>query len=140
MEIDLAAMSPTEGLARLVEITFDHHRLNEDFVRLVMVENIHHAKHIAHVAGIEARAQSIISLISGLLARGQAAGEFRKDIDALQVHMNVSGLAFFNVSNRHTIAQIFKHDLIDPAIIAQRRAVVVDTILRWVCVTPPVSV
>ena len=40
---DPTAASPPldEALARLVEFTFDHHHEHEDFIRMVMIENIH---------------------------------------------------------------------------------------------------
>ena len=32
---------PTEAMRRMVGFRFDHHFQNRDFVRLVMIENIH---------------------------------------------------------------------------------------------------
>ena len=132
-EIDLEAMKPADALRRLVEITFDHHRRNVDFVRLVMVENIHRGAHVAEVVGIEKRATSVIGIIDRLLERGQADGSFRSDVTALDLHLTISSLAFFNVSNRHTIERIFHHDMADEAVALRRRDMCGDIVLRWVC-------
>ena len=39
--LNLDGLPPVEALRKLVEFTFDHHRENADFIRLVMIENIH---------------------------------------------------------------------------------------------------
>lgn len=133
-EIDLDAMPPEDALRRLVEITFDHHRQNPDFARLVMVENIHRGEHMAEVPGIAQRARSVIGILDRLIARGQAAARFRSDVTALDLHLTMSGLAFFNVSNRHTIEQVFQLDMADEVVASRRRDMVVDIILRWICI------
>lgn len=131
--IDLDALSPRDALRRLAEITFDHHRENPDFARLVMVENIHCGANIGEVPGIEQRAQSAIGILDRLLARGRADGTFRPEVTPLDVHLTISSLAFFNVSNRYTITRIFGVDVVDAAVAAARREQVVAAVLRYVC-------
>ena len=49
-ELQLNHLAPIEALSRLVRFTFCHHAKNPDFIRLVMIENIHLEKIInAHV-------------------------------------------------------------------------------------------
>src|SRR5918996_2764954 len=45
-QIDIEHLSPLEALKRLVEFTFDHHRQHESFIRMVMIENIHHGEYL----------------------------------------------------------------------------------------------
>ena len=130
-EIDLDALPPVDALRRLAEITFDHHCENPDFARLVMVENIHRGAHIGEVPGIELRASSAIGGLERLLARGRADGSFRADLTPLDLHLTISSLAFFNVSNRYTIGRIFGVDLTDPGVAAGRRKEVVLAVLRY---------
>jgi AcrR family transcriptional regulator len=40
-ELDLEHLPPVEALRKLAEFTFDHHSRNPDFIRIVMIENIH---------------------------------------------------------------------------------------------------
>src|SRR5690606_23662616 len=40
-ELDTADLPPIDALRRLIEFTFDHHHQHEDFIRMVMIENIH---------------------------------------------------------------------------------------------------
>ena len=42
---------------------------------------------------------------------GVAAGVFRPEVDATDLHMLISAFCFFRVSNRYTFGTIFKRDL-----------------------------
>ena len=45
--IDVDHLDPAAAIRRLAELTFDHHESHPDFIRLVSIENIHRAEHIA---------------------------------------------------------------------------------------------
>jgi len=60
------------------------------------------------------------------------AGVFRPDIDSIDLHMSISALCFFNVSNRHTFSLIFERDLDSTAAIAARRNSIIDMVLNHV--------
>ena len=128
---DLATVDPVEALKTIVEINFDYHARHPDFVRLVMSENIANGAHIANLQSVRTRNQSVVETLGTLLRRGATAGVFRCGLDAVNLHMSISALCFYNVSNRYTFSQIFDWDMASPAAIARRRAIVVDTILRW---------
>jgi hypothetical protein len=64
--------------------------------------------------------------------RGVAKGVFRADIDPIDLHRSISALSFFNVSNQHTFALIFKLDLESADAVAARRASIIEMILRFV--------
>jgi len=128
--------NPEDALATLVGTTFDYHKTHEDFVRLVMVENIHRGENIGEVPGIESRAQSVLDVLRKILDRGVEAGLFRADIDPFQLHMSVSALCFYNISNRHTLSHIFSTDISTAEMAAVRRANVIDMIMRWVKIAP----
>ncbi|HEY5711565.1 MAG TPA: TetR/AcrR family transcriptional regulator [Allosphingosinicella sp.] len=129
-KVDLKKKPPLDALADLVEFTFDHHNQNPDFIRLVMVENIHHGANIASLPSDVN--ESAIAKLSDICARGVAEGVIRRDIDPLDLHMSISALCFFNVSNRHTFSSIFKVDMTSPAATGKRRENVKDLILRFV--------
>ena len=44
--LHLEGASPDEGLRRLIEFTFDHHSANPEFIRLVMIENVHNGAYL----------------------------------------------------------------------------------------------
>jgi hypothetical protein len=122
-------MDPVEALRSIVSRSFDYHCNSEAFVRLVMNENIHHARHISDstIAGN----RKIIETLTRILDRGAKSGSFRADIDPRQLHLTISGLGFHYISNRHTFSQIFELDMESPTALAQRREIAVDLVLRW---------
>ena len=122
---------PEEALREIVRATFDWHNKHPDFVRLVMNENIHQGEHIGAMTGIQVRRQTIVDLLRRVLLRGEKSGTFRKGLDPIDLHMSISALCFYNVSNRHTFSRIFERDMTSPKAVAARRDVVIDTILRW---------
>jgi AcrR family transcriptional regulator len=134
--VELDALPPDEALRSHVRHTFDYHNMHPDFVRLVMNENIHQAAHIGELASIRTRNRAVIKTMRSILDRGIASGVFRSDIDPVELHMSISALCFYNVSNRYTFAKIFDRDMTSAAAVAARREVVVDMIMRWVAATP----
>ena len=120
------------ALRALVGFTFDYQNANEDFIRLVMVENIHKGVHIARSKGIQDLNLSVIQSIKNIYTRGLGAGVFREGIDEIDLHMSISALCFFTVANRSTFSRIFKREMTSPQALAARREVVTDMILRFV--------
>ena len=130
--LDLEHKPPLEALAQHVRFTFDYQLANPDFIRLVMVENIHNAVHIAELSSAQQSNMAAIDTLRSVVQRGIAAGVMRKDLDPIDLHMSISALCFFNVSNRHTFSTIFKVDMVSLAATAARRESVTDLILRSV--------
>jgi len=135
--VELDALPPEEALRQLVRHTFDYHSMHPDFVRLVMNENIHQAAHIGELASIKTRNRAVIKQLRTLLDRGVAAGVFRSDIEPVELHMSISALCFYNVSNRYTFSKIFERDMTSSSAVAARREVVVDMIMRWCAADAP---
>ncbi|MGL5446699.1 MAG: TetR/AcrR family transcriptional regulator [Rhabdaerophilum sp.] len=134
LKLDLSVLSPSEALAQLAGQTFDYHAENPDFVRLVMVENIHHAQHIARSERIATLNLTAIDTVRNIYERGVATGAFRADLLPLDIHLTISALAFYNVSNRATIHALFQHDMGSSDALERRRSHVIDAVLRFVVV------
>ena len=115
-----------------MRFTFDYQLANQDFIRLVMVENIHHGQHIAQLSRTQQESMGAIQTLRNIVDRGVVAGVMRKDLDPIDLHMSISALCFFNVANRHTFSTIFKVDMVSAAATAARRESVTDMILRFV--------
>jgi AcrR family transcriptional regulator len=130
--LKLDHLDPKSALRALVGFTFDYQNANEDFIRLVMVENIHGGVHLARSKVIQDLNVSVIDAIRDIYGRGVGAGLFRDGIDEIDLHMSISALCFFNVANRSTFSRIFKREMDTPPALARRREVVIDTILRFV--------
>jgi hypothetical protein len=96
-----------------------------------MNENIHHGEHIGQLSIIKARRATVLGMLRKLIERGVAAHAFRSDLDPVEVHMSISALCFYNVSNRYTFSAIFEKDMVSPKALAKRREIVVDMVSRW---------
>lgn len=111
LEVD--DLPPARAVRALAELTFDHHESHPAFIRLVGIENIHHAEHLRTSPILPGLADPAVDVLGRILERGRAAGLFRDDVDALDVHMMISAFCVFRTANRHTFQAIFDRDLLD---------------------------
>jgi AcrR family transcriptional regulator len=130
--LNLDDLDPVDALRTLVQFTFDHHNANQDFIRLVMIENIHHGEYLARSRVIQELNVTAIDTISRLYERGVRAGVFRKGLDPVDLHWQISALCFFNVSNRATFSKIFARDLGTKKTLARLREDSVQMLERFV--------
>jgi AcrR family transcriptional regulator len=137
--LNTSGLSPVEALRRLVEFTFDHHHRHEEFIRMVMIENIHHGKYLASSRAIQEINATAIDHIADIYSRGVAAGKFRPDLDPVDLHWQISALCFFNVSNRATFSQIFGRDFGSTEALTTLRHNAVEMVLRFVARSPDPS-
>jgi AcrR family transcriptional regulator len=133
LEADLALTNvpPEVALRTLISTTFDHDEANPDFVRLVSIENIHHAAHMLRSEAIRDLNVSVIETIAGILERGIRDNVFRRSADPIDVHMLISAFCFFRVSNRYTFGTIFRRDLSKPEIMERHRNMIADAVLSY---------
>lgn len=129
--LDLEHLPPVEALTRLVEFTFDHHNSNPDFIRLVMIENIHHGAYLGQSDLIGSLNAGAVEKLESICRRGKEAGVFRDDIEPLELHWQISALSFFNVSNRATFSLIFGERLYSAGGQEALRQQVVKMVLRF---------
>ena len=131
-DLHLEDLEPEPALRKLVAFTVDYQRDNPDFIRLVMNENIHRGEFLAQSKEIQKLNVPAIEAVREVYRRGVKQGVFRSGIDAVDLHMSISALSFFNVANRHTFSLIFKRDLETAAAIAARRKSICDMVVRFV--------
>jgi AcrR family transcriptional regulator len=131
-ELHLDDLEPEQALRTLVEFTFDHHRSHEDYIRLVMNENIERGSYLAQSKTIRELNVPAIQAIASLYARGVKAGVFRKGLDPVDIHASISALTFFNVSNQYTFGLIFKESGSRAQAQVLRRASITDMVMRFV--------
>ena len=129
--LDLAPLEPEEAIRRLIEFTFDYQEAHPTFIRLVTIENIHHAEHLNRSATIQALNRSVIATIAAILDRGRAAGVFRADAEAVGLHLLMTSFCFFRVANRATLTTVFRMDPLEERLRAPHRAMLVDAVLGY---------
>jgi AcrR family transcriptional regulator len=132
-ELYLDELEPRQALRALVEFTFDNHSGNEDYIRLVMNENMERGAYLSQSTAIPETTVPALLATQRLYERGVKLGVFRAGLDPVDIHASISALAFFNVSNQHTFGLIFK-DRGKRAVAAElRRSSITDMVLRFVC-------
>jgi AcrR family transcriptional regulator len=111
--------SPADGVRRLVEFTWRYFLAHPEFLTLLNSENLHHASHLKRSRYIRAMNSPLIETLAELLRRGQRTGVFRSGVDPLQLYISIAALAYFFLSNGHTLSAVFGRDLFS---VGERRA------------------
>jgi AcrR family transcriptional regulator len=130
-ELDVEHLDPVAAIRKLAEVTFDHHEQHPDFIRLVSIENIHEAEHIAASEELGRMGSPALEVIRRILASGRKSGLFTADVDAVDLHAMISSFCFFRVANRHTFGALFGRDLIDPAQREHYRNMLGDMVIAY---------
>ncbi|WP_246027312.1 TetR/AcrR family transcriptional regulator [Novosphingobium umbonatum] len=125
-------MPPEQALRAIIGHNFDYHFDHPEFVRLVMSENVNKGEHITQIPGMRERNRTVIEALGAILRKGVEQGVFRDGIDPIDLHMTISALSFYNVSNRYTFLQNFGVDFSTPVSRARRRVQIIDCVMGWV--------
>ena len=130
-DLDLDHQSPGEAIRSIVEFTYNYYVGHEYFVRLVVAENQAKGRHLKRIPSLSAVNRPIVDLLDSVIARGQAEGAFRADIDPVEVHMAIAALGMFNVTNQYTFGTLFQRPMGGKGDVPSRRRMVADLILSW---------
>ncbi|NEC85828.1 MULTISPECIES: TetR family transcriptional regulator [unclassified Streptomyces] len=130
-DLDVEHLDPVAAIRRLAELTFDHHEAHPDFIRLVSIENIHEAEHIAASEQLGRIGSPALEVIHRILESGRKSGLFTADVDAVDLHAMISSFCFFRVANRHTFGALFGRDLTAPDQREHYRAMLGDMVIAY---------
>lgn len=133
-KLDLASLPPKDALEALVRFTWDYYLRNPEFITLVNSENLHRAKHIKQCPNLPHAMRGLTNMVTDILERGQASGEFREGVDASQLNITIAALGYYYLTNRFTGSYLFERDMMSKEALQERLAFNVETIMRLVCV------
>ena len=131
-ELHLQAVQPVEALRRLVVFTWEHYLAHPEFLTLLNSENLHRARHLQQSKRIREMNSPLIQTLGDVLERGRRDGLFRGGVDPLQLYISIAGLAYFYLSNTHTLSAIFGRDLLAPKALQQRLSHITDVVMGYV--------
>ena len=114
LKLDIEHVGPVEGMMQLFDFTYEHFGKHPELIHLLSGENLLRARFLKKSSKTPVVASPLIALIGQLLRKGEASGEFRKNIDPLQLYVTMVGFAYFHRSNAHTLSVIFKSDILEP--------------------------
>ena len=118
--LDLEHRDPREAIKRLVEFTWDYYLGHPEFMTLLGSENLHEGRHVRRSRRVRELHTPLVQTLRGILRRGEREGLFRKGVDPVQLYISIAGEGYFYLSNRYTLAQIFKRDLMSKSALAAR--------------------
>jgi AcrR family transcriptional regulator len=130
-ELDLDHLPPVAAIRNIVEFTYNYYVEHESFVRLVVAENQAKGRHMKRSPVLRTVNRPIVETLAAVLARGQADGTFRPDLDPIDVHMAIAALGMFNVTNQYTFGALFQRAMGAKGDVPGRRRMVADMILSW---------
>ncbi|WP_227308189.1 TetR family transcriptional regulator [Acidisoma cellulosilyticum] len=130
-KLALGKLAPEQALMTLIDTTFDYDESHPDFIRLVAIENIHRAEHMARSSSIATLNVPVIETLGRILEEGFRKGVFRRRVQPVDIHMLLSSFCFFRVSNQYTFKTIFDLDPTDPAIRKRHRTMIKDAVLSY---------
>jgi AcrR family transcriptional regulator len=128
--LDLEHLEPRAALRRLVEFTWQYFLDHPEFLTLLNSENLHKGRHVRRSRRVPQMHSTLVETLRGILKRGERAGVFRAGVDPVQLYISIAGEGYFYLSNRYTLAQIFKRDLMSKRALAERARHNSDMILH----------
>lgn len=129
--LDLVDLAPRVAMRKLVETTWDHYVEHPEFISLLNSENLDKAAHLHRSSRARSLNSPLVEMIATILARGAATGEFRDDVDPLDLYISIAGLGYFYLSNRFTLSAVFGRDLMAKTAMRRRRKHIVDVVMGY---------
>jgi AcrR family transcriptional regulator len=131
-QLRLDTLEPADAVRSLVAFTWRHYVEHPEFMRLLESENLAAAAHLKRSTRVRDLNSPLVPMLADVVARGERAGLFRAGIDPLQLYVSIAGLAYFYLSNNHTLSTIFGRDLREPAAMEDRLAHITDVVMAYV--------
>lgn len=135
-KLELEHLPPRQALEKLVRFTWDYYLKNPEFITLVNSENLHKARHLKRAEKVGPAYRRFVQMVEDLLKRGVEAGEFRRDIDPVQLNITIAAVSYYYLTNRFTGAIVFDREMMTDEALAARIDFNLETIMRLVCVDP----
>lgn len=131
-ELHLSDMPPAQAIRRLTEFTWEYYLAHPEFLTLLNSENLHQGRHVTKSSRAREMNSPLIATLAEILERGRAEGIFRGGIDPVQLYVSIAGMAYFYLSNNHTLSAIFGRSLMTPKAQHERISHMCDVILGYV--------
>ena len=131
-ELLLEEADPLQAIESLVVFTWRHYLAHPEFLALLNSENMLGAGHLKRSPRIRQMNSPLIDGLARVLERGEKSGELRGGIDPMQLYISIAGLAYFYLSNKHTLGTIFGRDLMGKGALDGRLSHMTEVVRRYV--------
>jgi len=137
LALELGGMPPGTAMATLIRHTIDYHDSHPHLARLVTVENGLDAQNLRSSRRQADLNLPIVLLIDDILERGRASGEFVREVRGIELHLLMSALALFRITNAPTIKATFGIDMRTLESKQLATEMLVSLILTWLRTPDP---
>lgn len=131
LKLRLQDLEPATAVRRLIEFTWQYYFDHPEFITLLNSANLHRARHLSESKRARELNSPVIETLGAVLERGRKEGVFRGGVDPVQLYVSIAGLAYFYLSNSHTLSAIFGRDLLSHKARAERLSHMTDVILGY---------
>lgn len=130
-QLHLLDLEPEAAVRKLVEFTWNYYLEHPEFMTLLNSANLHRARHLEGSQKARELNSPLVDTLAAVLERGRRDGSFRGGVDPVQLYVSIAGLAYFYLSNTHTLSAIFGRDLMAPKARSERLSHMQDVILGY---------
>lgn len=128
-KLRLQDLTPAEAVRKLVEFTWNYYLAHPEFLTLLNSANLHKARHLQDSRQARALNSPLLDMLAEILERGRRDGSLRGGVDPMQLYISIAGIAYFYLSNNHTLSAIFGRDLMSAKARNERLSHMTDLIL-----------
>jgi AcrR family transcriptional regulator len=132
--LKLNELDSIEAIKCLLSFTWLYYLENPQFISLLNSENLLRGQHIKGSPQAKATNSGLIEMLGTVLEKGRAKGVFRGGIDPVQLYISIAGLAYFYLSNQHTLGAIFDRNLLSPKALDQRLSHMQELVMGYVLI------
>lgn len=129
--LDLSHLPPRDALARLIDHTLRWHASHPELARLVASENALDAMHLRQSSRQAGTNLPILQTLDDILSRGRADGSFARDVSAVDLHLQMSAVALFRITNAPTIEATFGVRMDTPESLDATVAMLTEMVCAW---------
>lgn len=129
--LDLESRDPADAMRHLARFTWNYYLAHPELLSLLNTENLLRGRYVGASRRIIELHSPMTALLADTLRRGADRGEFRRDVDPVDLYVSIAALGFFYLSNRWTLSAIFRRDLSDPAALRHWGDHIVEVIMAY---------
>ncbi len=123
-------------IEKIIDFTWDYYINNPWFLKIVHSENQSKGVHYKKSKRLAEINHAHLQSMASLLEEGQRQKTFKKDIDPLQININIAALGAYYLINQYTLGMVYHISMVSPEALEARRRVIKETILSWLLVNP----
>ena len=128
-DLNLGALDPVTAVDTYVRATIRYHEVHPQLACLVRTENLLDSEHLA--GSERTLSRPIIGTLDAVLARGRAEGAFREGISGVELHIAVTALGNYRITNQKTVRMLFDFDMRAPERLEHDLDHYCSMILNW---------